>query len=125
VENKAHGLPRIDQLRQAGAAVSFLSIEPLLEDLGKINLSGIDWVIVGGESGAGARPIRKTWVRAIRAQCRAQSVFFFFKQWGGVRKSEAGRELDGRTYDEFPSIGINPVPSAADRAHLLGRLAVA
>lgn len=125
VENKTHGLPRIDQLRQAGAAVNFLSIEPLLEDLGEVNLDGIDWVIVGGESGHGARPIRKAWVRTIRAQCRAQGVFFFFKQWGGVRKSEAGRELDGRTYDEFPAVAVNPVPSAVDRAHMLDRLAVA
>jgi protein gp37 len=102
VENKKHGLPRIDHLRQSSAVRGFLSIEPLLEDLGEINLDGINWVIVGGESGAGARPMEKAWVRSIRRQCREARVPFFFKQWGGVRKSEAGRLLDGRTYDEFP-----------------------
>jgi protein gp37 len=102
VENKKHGLPRIDHLRQSTAVKRFLSIEPILEDLGRINLDGIQWVIVGGESGAGARPMEKPWVRSIRRQCREARVPFFFKQWGGVRKSEAGRLLDGRTYDEFP-----------------------
>ncbi len=102
VENRRHGLPRIDALREAPAAVRFLSIEPLLEDLGEINLEGIGWVIVGGESGLGARPIEKSWVIKIREQCRAASVPFFFKQWGGVRKAEAGRDLDGQTYDEIP-----------------------
>lgn len=124
VENKAHGLPRIDQLRKAKPAVAFLSVEPLLEDLGVFDLKGIHWVIVGGESGHGARPIEQTWVRSIRAQCRAQKVPFFFKQWGGVRKAEAGRELDGRTYDEFPGVIENPVPSSADRNQLLEMLAV-
>ena len=125
VENKADGLPRIDQLRKAKPAVAFLSIEPLLEDLGAFNLHGIHWVIVGGESGHGARPIEETWVRSIRAQCRAQRVPFFFKQWGGVRKAEAGRKLDGRTYDEFPNITQKAVPSSADRTQLLQALAVA
>lgn len=125
VENKSHGLPRIDQLRKAKPAVAFLSIEPLLEDLGSFNLKGIHWVIVGGESGHGARPIKETWVRSVRAQCRAQEVPFFFKQWGGVRKAEAGRELDGRTYDEFPDIAENPVPSSVSRTQLLQTLAVA
>lgn len=125
VENKAHGLPRIDQLRQARPEVAFLSIEPLLEDLGTINLKGIRWVIVGGESGHGARPIDAMWVRSVRAQCRAQKVPFFFKQWGGVRKSEAGRALDGRTYDEFPEIAENPVPSSESRSQMLHALAVA
>ena len=125
VENKAQGLPRIDQLRKAKPAVAFLSIEPLLEDLGALNLKGIHWVIVGGESGHGARPIEEKWVRSIRAQCRAQRVPFFFKQWGGVRKAEAGRELDGRTYDEFPDVVENPVPCSEDRNELLHTLAVA
>jgi protein gp37 len=125
VENKAHGLPRIDLLREAKPAVAFLSVEPLLEDLGAFSLKGINWVIVGGESGHGARPIRETWVRSIHAQCRAQKVPFFFKQWGGVRKAEAGRELDGRTYDEFPDITGNPVPSSAQRTQLLQSLEVA
>jgi len=125
VENKQHGLSRIDVLRKARPAVAFLSIEPLLEDLGPFNLAGIHWAIVGGESGPGARPIEPTWVRSIRAQCRAQRVPFFFKQWGGIRKSETGRELDGKTYDEFPKIKNNPVPSASDRTHLLHAFAMA
>ncbi|MBI2497840.1 MAG: phage Gp37/Gp68 family protein [Opitutae bacterium] len=125
VENKAHGLPRIDLLREADVSVAFLSIEPLLEDLGHFSLKNIDWVIVGGESGPGARPLEADWVRSIRAQCRAQKAPFFFKQWGGVRKAEAGRELDGRIYDEFPEISANPVPSSGDRAQLLDQLAVA
>lgn len=102
VENRKHGLPRIDELRQAPAAVRFLSVEPLLEDLGLIDLTGISWVIVGGESGHGAREMRAEWVRSIREQCQEANVSFFFKQWGGVRKSEAGRQLDGITYDELP-----------------------
>jgi protein gp37 len=123
VENKAHGLPRIDQLRKAKPAVAFLSVEPLLEDLGAFQLKGIHWVIVGGESGHGARPIEKTWVHSIRAQCRSQRVPFFFKQWGGVRKAEAGRELDGKTYNEFPEILEMAVPSSTERARLSGTLA--
>jgi len=102
VENRKHGVPRIDHLRQSQAVQRFLSIEPLLEDLGSINLSGVKWVIVGGESGVGARPMQKTWARGIRTQCREARVPFFFKQWGGVHKSKTGRMLDGRTYDEFP-----------------------
>jgi protein gp37 len=92
-------------LRSAEATVSFLSVEPLLEDLGGFSLRGIHWVIVGGESGAGARPMEAGWVRHIRDLCRKASVPFFFKQWGGVRKSQTGRRLDGRTYDEFPDFG--------------------
>lgn len=102
VEDRKYGVPRIAHLQKAPAAVRFLSIEPLLEDLGPIDLSGIRWVIVGGESGAGARPMNRAWVRSIRAQCRAAGVAFFFKQWGGVRKSARGRLLDGRLYDEMP-----------------------
>ena len=83
--------------------MKFLSIEPLLEDLGVITLSNIDWVIVGGESGFGARPMLRKWVTSIRSQCRQNSVPFFFKQWGGGRKKRAGRLLDGRTYDEMPT----------------------
>jgi len=104
VENQKQGLPRISKLRKSKPAVAFLSIEPLIEDLGTIDLSGIKWVIVGGESGHGARPIRAEWVRDIRDQCEKSEVAFFFKQWGGVRKALAGRELDGRTYDGFPEI---------------------
>ena len=102
VENRQHGLRRIATLRSAKPAVAFLSIEPLLEDIGKMDLRGIHWVIVGGESGPGARPMKAEWVRSIRSQCQEAGVPFFFKQWGGVRKSETGRSLDGKTYDEFP-----------------------
>jgi len=94
---------RIDHLRKTGAAVKFLSLEPLIEDLGDLDLSGIGWVIVGGESGPGARPVQKRWVDDIRRQCQASRVPFFFKQWGGVQKKRAGRELNGRTYDAMPA----------------------
>jgi protein gp37 len=110
VENKRYGIPRIDALRKSPARIRFLSIEPLLEDIGHINLDGIGWVIVGGESGPGARPIEVDWVRSIREQCRRAGVRFFFKQWGGVRKKETGRDLDGRTYDEIPLRFAAPVP---------------
>jgi protein gp37 len=95
----------------------------LLEDLGKVDLGGIRWVIVGGESGPGARPILAAWVRGIRDQCEAAGVAFFFKQWGGVRKKAAGRRLDGRTYDEFPHIVSNPIPSPSSRAGILQEIA--
>ncbi|MEO6995986.1 MAG: phage Gp37/Gp68 family protein [Lacunisphaera sp.] len=123
VENRQHGLPRIDLLRRAKAAVAFLSVEPLLEDLGHFDLSSIRWVIVGGESGAGARPIDGVWVRSIREQCSRSQVPFFFKQWGGVRKAEAGRILDGQTYDEFPQTDANPVASSKERTLLLEEMA--
>jgi len=110
VEDRKYGLPRIKHLRQSPAAVRFLSIEPLLEDLGRIDLSGISWVIVGGESGPGARPLREEWVLSILEQCKAARVPFFFKQWGGVRKARYGRELEGRTYDEYPPRLSAPVP---------------
>lgn len=103
VENREFGLPRIEHLRDANAAVRFLSIEPLLEDVGRLDLAGIHWVIVGGESGPGARPMKKEWVASIRDQCALAGVPFFFKQWGGFRKAASGRALDGRTYDEFPA----------------------
>src|SRR5216684_3537213 len=105
VEDKRFGLPRMKPLREANAALRFLSIEPLLEDLGRVDLRGIDWVIVGGESGPGARPMDASWVRSIRDQCRRKGVSFFFKQWGGTRKHKTGRILDGRTWDELPSVG--------------------
>lgn len=95
-------IQRIDHLRAAPAAVRFLSLEPLIGPLPKLDLRGIHWVIVGGESGPHARPMDSKWVRSIRRQCRAAGVPFFFKQWGGVFKKQAGRLLDGRTYDEFP-----------------------
>jgi protein gp37 len=122
VENRQQGLPRIDMLRDSPAQVRFLSIEPLLELLGPINLKSINWVIVGGESGPGARPMDGDWVRDIRAQCHHAKVAFFFKQWGGVRKKEAGRELDDRTYDEFPERPQILVPGLEFRRNTLERL---
>ena len=121
VENKRHGVPRIAHLREANPRMAFLSVEPLLEDLGEIDLSKIDWVIVGGESGAGARPMEKSWVVNIRRQCRAAKVPFFFKQWGGVRKSRNGRELDGRTYDDAPAFARATVPTPATRKAMIER----
>jgi protein gp37 len=115
VENKKHGLPRVQDLQRARAEVRFLSIEPLLEDLGRVKLSGISWAIVGGESGAKARPIRAEWVRSLRDQCKDAGVPFFFKQWGGRQKKRAGRVLDGRTYDEFPDFIRGAVPTASVR----------
>lgn len=107
VEDRKYGVPRIDYLRRTPAAVRFLSIEPLLEDIGTIDLTGIGWVIVGGESGRGARPMEIEWVRSIRDQCVAAGVPFFFKQWGGVLKKKRGRELDGRTWDEMPARAVS------------------
>jgi len=95
---------RIDHLRTTGAKVKFLSLEPLLISLPDLNLKAIDWVIVGGESGPRARPMQKGWVVNIREQCADADVPFFFKQWGGVNKKKAGRELDGRTWDEMPEV---------------------
>jgi protein gp37 len=104
VEDKKHGLPRLRKLQNTPIAVRFLSIEPLLEDLGEIDLHGISWVIVGGESGPGARPMQPAWVRSIQNQCSRDRVPFFFKQWGGTRKKASGRNLDGKTYSYFPEI---------------------
>ena len=114
-ENRKHGIPRIQHLRSTEVAVRFLSVEPLLEDLGVLDLEGISWVIVGGESGAGARPMKKEWAISIRNQCQAQGISFFFKQWGGVRKSLNGRQLDGRTYDEFPTFSRETSGLRSDR----------
>ncbi len=101
VENQDY-TARIDHLRQTDARVKFLSLEPLLEPLPNLNLQGIDWVIVGGESGVGARPMVEAWIVDIRDQCLAANVNFFFKQWGGVQKKRHGRELQGRTWNEMP-----------------------
>ena len=101
VENSDY-LFRVDHLRQTGAAIKFLSIEPLLGPLDQLDLRGINWVIVGGESGPHARPVDPTWVQDIRDRCRTSRVPFFFKQWGGVFKSRTGRLLDGRCWDEMP-----------------------
>lgn len=123
VENQKHGLPRIRELRRAKPKVAFLSVEPLLEDLGQIDLRGISWVIVGGESGHGARPMELEWVRNIRNQCQIDRVPFFFKQWGGVRKNETGRTLDGKTYDQFPASESTVVPATEERLALIDHVA--
>lgn len=110
VENKKHGVPRIKYLRQVPARIRFLSVEPLLEDVGALDLSGIHWVIVGGESGPKARPMKPHWAESVQRQCDEQRVAFFFKQWGGwgadgQRRAKAhnGRLLNGRTWDEMPA----------------------
>jgi protein gp37 len=123
VEDRKYGLPRIEELRSALCTVRFLSVEPLLEDLGEFDLQGIHWVIVGGESGRGARPMRREWVIGILEQCRAAHIPFFFKQWGGTRKKRTGRLLDGKTYDEFPASKRVPFPERHDRYTLATRLA--
>jgi len=101
VEDQAY-IKRIDDLRKTGAAVKFLSLEPLLSPIPDLNLTGIDWVIVGGESGPGSRLMKKEWALDIRDQCLAADIPFFFKQWGGVNKKKTGRELDNRTWDDMP-----------------------
>lgn len=101
VEN-ADYLHRVDTLRQIPARTRFLSLEPLIGAIPNVDLAGIDWVIVGGESGPGARNIEEDWVRSIRGQCEAAGVRFFFKQWGGTNKKRSGRMLDNRTWDDFP-----------------------
>ncbi len=103
VENK-RAKTRIDDLRQVGAAVRFLSVEPLLEDLGELNLAGIDWVVVGGESGPKARPMKEEWVLPILRQCQDEGVPFFFKQWGGRNKKAAGAELLGQKWYQWPTL---------------------
>jgi protein gp37 len=100
VEDRKFGLPRIEALRQTPAKIRWLSIEPLLEDLGEIDLDGIHWVVVGGESGLDARPMKEEWVWPIKQQCDDAGVPFFFKQWGGVNKKKTGRLLGGREYNE-------------------------
>ncbi len=111
VENKKEGLPRIDKLRKIKAKVLFLSIEPLLEDLGKVDLTNIDWVIVGGESGNKARPMEKDWVLNIKHQCEENDIAFFFKQWGTwgadkVKRNKKlnGKKIDGRIWQQYPTI---------------------
>ncbi len=110
VENRKYGKPRIDDLRQVQAPIRFLSVEPLLEDLGELNLRDIHWVIVGGESGSKARPMKAEWARSIKKQCEESGVAYFFKQWGtwgadGRKRNKHanGRELDGKTWDQYPA----------------------
>ena len=118
VEDRKYGLPRIADLQAIPAAVRFLSVEPLLENLGDLPLEGISWVIVGGESGPGARPMKEAWVLAIREQCEAARIPFFFKQWGGVRKKVAGRTLLGQTHDGFPKLIQHPTLALTSRLRL-------
>lgn len=114
VENKKHGVPRIDELRKIDSSIRFLSVEPLLEDIGQINLDGIDWVIVGGESGSKARPMKKEWAENVQIQCDEQGAAFFFKQWGGWgadgkkrSKRDNGRLLNGQEWNQMPKISLN------------------
>ena len=118
VEDTRYGVPRIATLQATAVPTRFLSVEPLLEDLGQLDLTGIHWVIVGGESGRGARPIRHAWVESLRDQCAKARVPFFFKQWGGVQKSKTGRLLHRRTYEEYPPIVSAPMPDRAARRRL-------
>ena len=120
VENKRHGIPRIDMLRDIKARIRFLSIEPLLEHLGELDLTGIHWVIVGGESGKGARPMRSEWVESIQRQCAEQNIPFFFKQWGAYNetgqpgsKKANGRLFQQREWNAMPQTG-QPQPTQAD-----------
>lgn len=113
VEDRKYGVPRIALLRKVKATVRFLSVEPLLEDLGKINLKGIHWVIVGGESGSRSRPMEARWAERVQEQCQGAGVAFFFKQWGawgedGIRRSKRanGRLLKGRAWDEIPTLNL-------------------
>jgi protein gp37 len=122
VENRRHGVPRLEHLRSAPARMRFLSIEPLLEDLGPLDLGGIAWVIAGGESGHGARQMNPDWVRSIRDQCHSAGVPFFFKQWGGIHKKRYGRELDGRTYDDIPGRSDRPMPGLMRRRELIAEI---
>lgn len=112
VENKDH-IFRIDHLRQTHSLIKFLSLEPLLGPLQRLNLKGIDWVIVGGESGHQARPMDASWVVGIRDQCQGMKVPFFFKQWGGPNRKKTGRRLEGRTWDETP-VAVNTAKAACN-----------
>ena len=103
IENHKHK-DRIDELRVIPSNIKFISFEPLLADLGNIDLSGIDWAIVGGESGYGARPVQENWIINIKKQCETQGVLFYFKQWGGVNKKKTGRTLLDRTWDDMPHV---------------------
>lgn len=137
VENRRQGLPRIDALRECPAKMRFLSVEPLLEDLGELNLDGIHWVIVGGESGPGCRPLNPKWVENVYRQCQEKNVPFFFKQWGHIRNnpdpedptakynggsSKGGRLLNGQCFEGYPAYNFLPVKSRARRSHLIEKV---
>lgn len=121
VEDRKYGVPRIDHLRKVPARIRFLSVEPLLADVGELDLTDIHWVIVGGESGPKARPMKTEWAEAVRVQCQEQGVAFFFKQWGGWgadgkkrAKAANGRELNGRTWDEMPVTVVARIAPAVE-----------
>jgi protein gp37 len=118
VEDRKYGLPRVKHLQETEVAMRFLSVEPLIEDVAPLDLKGIDWVIVGGESGPGSRPLEEDWVLAVQSDCRRAGVPFFFKQWGGFHKKRAGRLLRGRTFDEMPVQPFRSVPSRQERLAL-------
>lgn len=103
IENKRNAY-RINYLRKINCAIKFISFEPLIDSVGTIDLTNIDWVIIGGESGPNYRPVKEKWIQEIISQCEEQNVKIFFKQWGGFRPKSNGREINGRTYDEFPDI---------------------
>jgi len=118
VEDRKHGIPRIAHLQNTAVRLRFLSIEPILEDVGSLPLEGIDWVIVGGESGHGARKMEESWVISILHQCQSNGVRFFFKQWGGVMKKRNGRRLLGQTWDDMPLRSAAPMSNTAERRAL-------
>jgi protein gp37 len=122
VEDRKYGLPRIDQLRATNTSLRFLSIEPLLEDLGSFDLGAVDWVIVGGESGPKSRPMERAWVLAIRDRCQKARIPFFFKQWGGTRKGRTGRSLEGEVHDAMPKIELRPAPGKKERVTRMERI---
>lgn len=113
VEDRAHGVARIDVLREVPAAVRFVCMEPLLEDVGTLDLVGIHWVAVAGESGPRPRPLRAEWVHGVERQCDAARVPFYFKGWGGVNREASGRLLDGRAYEQFPVVPVATTHGAA------------
>jgi protein gp37 len=115
VDDRRFGMPRIEYLRMVPVGVRWLSIEPLLEDLGEVDLGGIHWAVVGGESGHGARPMNPDWARSLRDQCRKVAVPFFFKQYGAVSKTREDRALDGVVHDEYPPVAFSVPLSLAER----------
>jgi protein gp37 len=119
VEDREHGLPRIEDLRRTPAGMRFVAFEPLLEDLGRLDLHGIDWVFVAGESGPHARPMAEEWALSIRDQCAAAKVPFCFKEWGGLDRAENGRRLERRTHDARPKARALDVPPAPERRRRL------
>lgn len=121
VENR-DTLKRLDDMRETSVSWRFVSFEPLLEDLGEVDLRGIHWIIVGGESGRKARPFRKEWVESLREQAADAGIPFFFKQWGGPHKKETGCSLDGREYKEAPPIQTASAPGFADRKQMIAEV---